>query len=81
MEALTGVMPAIFHIVTAGGAAPNPNLKVTLDKAFKRNGFSINRTIFDKYATLTGRNMTTPSTKVEAEYSWRKPYTFRIKKG
>ena len=58
----------LFMRSGAGGAAPNPNLKVTLDKAFKRNGFSINRTIFDKYATLTGRNMTTPSTKVEAEY-------------
>lgn len=58
----------LFMRSGAGGAAPNPNLKVTLDKAFKKNGFSINRTIFNKYSTLSGRQMTTPSTKVEAEY-------------
>ena len=58
----------LFMRSGAGGAAPNPNLKVTLDKAFKNSGFFINKTIFDKYAKLTGRQMTTPSTKVEADY-------------
>ena len=55
----------LFMRSGAGGAAPNPNLKVTLDKAFKNNGFSINTKLYKKYETLSLSSMTTPSTTVE----------------
>ena len=54
----------LFMRSGAGGAAPNPNLRVTLDKAFKNSGFTINQTLYKKYEKLTGKQMTTPSTKV-----------------
>ena len=51
----------------AGGAAPNPSLKVTLDKAFsKKNGYDLNKTVYDAYSTLTLKELTTPSTTVES---------------
>ena len=56
----------LFMRSGAGGAAPNTNLVVSLDKAFERNGFSINRDVFDGYSELTLKQMTTPSTNVEA---------------
>ena len=37
----------------AGGAAPNNNLVVKLDKAFEKNGFEVNRTAFDSYSNET----------------------------
>ena len=49
----------------AGGAAPNPNLVVTLDKAFENNGFKINKEVFKAYGKLSQSNMTSPSTNVE----------------
>ena len=49
----------------AGGAAPNPNLVVTLDKAFENNGFQINKEVFKAYGKLSQSNMTSPSTNVE----------------
>ena len=49
----------------AGGAAPNPNLVVTLDKAFENNGFKINKEVFKAYKKLSQSNMTSPSTNVE----------------
>ena len=48
----------------AGGAEPNERLVVTLDKAFANNGFKINKTVWNKYGTVSG--MTTPSTQVES---------------
>ena len=53
----------LFMRSGAGGAAPNNNLVVTLDKAFERNGFEINRTVYDAYSKEN--NMTSPSTNVE----------------
>ena len=55
----------LFMRSGAGGAAPNPNLKVTLDKAFKNNGFEINEDVYNAYGTLTLSNMTSPGTNVE----------------
>ena len=49
----------------AGGAAPNPNLVVTLDKAFENNGFKINKEVFKAYKKLSQSNMTSLSTNVE----------------
>ena len=49
----------------AGGAAPNPNLVVTLDKAFENNGFKINKEVFKAYGKLSQSNMTSPGTNVE----------------
>ena len=49
----------------AGGAAPNPNLVVTLDKAFENNGFKINKEVFKAYKKLSQSNMTSPGTNVE----------------
>ena len=49
----------------AGGAAPNPNLVVTLDKAFENNGFQVNKEVFKAYKKLSQSNMTSPSTNVE----------------
>lgn len=60
----------LFMRSGAGGAAPNTNLVVPLDQAFERNGFNINRTIFDAYSTLTQSQMTTPSTNVEQAVSF-----------
>ena len=59
----------LFMRSGAGGAAPNPNLVVNLDKAFEENGFEINRTVFDAYSKLSQGNMTTPSQKVEHSFS------------
>ena len=56
----------LFMRSGAGGAAPNPNLKVTLDKAFKNNGFQINEEVYKAYSTLSLSNMTSPSTTVES---------------
>ena len=55
----------LFMRSGAGGAAPNPNLKVTLDKAFENNGFKINKEVYKAYGTLTLSNMTSPGTNVE----------------
>ena len=55
----------LFMRSGAGGAAPNSNLVVKLDKAFENNGFEINRAVFDAYSTLTLSNMTSPGTNVE----------------
>ena len=60
----------LFMRSGAGGAAPNTNLVVPLDQAFERNGFNINRTIFDAYSTLNQTQMTTPSTNVEQAVSF-----------
>ena len=49
----------------AGGAAPNPNLVVTLDKAFENNGFKINKEVYKAYGKLSQSNMTSPGTNVE----------------
>ena len=56
----------LFMRSGAGGAAPNKNLVVKLDKAFERNGFEINRTVWDAYGSLSNSNMTSPSTTVES---------------
>ena len=53
----------LFMRSGAGGAAPNNNLVVTLDKAFESNGFTINRTVYDGYSKEN--SMTSPSTNVE----------------
>ena len=53
----------LFMRSGAGGAAPNTNLVVRLDKAFRDNGFSINEEVFSGY-TEEG-SMTSPSTNVE----------------
>ena len=50
----------------AGGAAPNPNLVVTLDKAFENNGFQINKEVFKAYGKLSQSQMTSPGTNVES---------------
>ena len=49
----------------AGGAEPNDDYVVKLNKAFTSNGFNINKTVWDKYDDLTLRQLTTPSTVVE----------------
>lgn len=54
----------LFMRSGAGGAAPNDDYVVKMDKAFKDNGFEINETVWNKYGTVSG--MTTPSTKVES---------------
>ena len=59
----------LFMRSGAGGAAPNENLVVKLDAAFKNNGFEINKTVFDAYSKLTNKQLTTPSTKVEHSFS------------
>ena len=57
----------LFMRSGAGGAAPNPSLKVTMDKAFsKKNGYDLNKTVYDAYSTLSLSNMTSPSTTVES---------------
>ncbi len=56
----------LFMRSGAGGAAPNPNLVVTLDKAFENNGFKINKEVFKAYKKLSQRDMTTPSKVVES---------------
>ena len=53
----------LFMRSGAGGAAPNTNLVVKLDAAFKDNGFSINEDLFSGYSNET--NMTSPSTTIE----------------
>ena len=53
----------LFMRSGAGGAAPNTNLVVRLDAAFKSNGFSINEELFKGY-TEEG-SMTSPGTTVE----------------
>ncbi|NLB49075.1 MAG: hypothetical protein GX813_04495 [Erysipelotrichia bacterium] len=63
----------LFMRSGAGGAAPNENFVVYLDQAFERNGFSINRTIFDAYSKLSLSQMTTPSTNVEQAVSFYTP--------
>ena len=50
----------------SGGAGPNSQLVVTLDKAFENNGFSINRTVFDKYNEINSRTIVNSNTKVES---------------
>lgn len=50
----------------AGGAAPNPNLVVTLDKAFENNGFQVNKEVFKAYGKLSQSQMTSPGTNVES---------------
>ena len=59
----------LFMRSGAGGAAPNPNYVVNLDKAFEENGFSINHTVFDAYSKLSQSNMTSPSQNVEHAFS------------
>ena len=54
----------LFMRSGAGGAEPNNDYVVGLDKAFKDNGFEINNVVWGKYGTVSG--MTTPSTKVES---------------
>ncbi len=49
----------------AGGAAPNPNLVVTLDKAFENNGFQVNKEVYKAYKKLSQSQMTSPGTNVE----------------
>ena len=59
----------LFMRSGAGGAAPNSNLVVKLDKAFEDNGFEVNHTVFDAYSSLSNSNMTSPSTTVEHSFS------------
>ncbi len=59
----------LFMRSGAGGAAPNDNLVVKLDAAFENNGFEINRTVWNKFGTLSNSNMTSPSTNVEDSIS------------
>ncbi len=59
----------LFMRSGAGGAAPNTNLVVKLDRAFEDNGFEVNHTVFDKYSSLSNSQMTTPSTQVEHTFS------------
>ena len=59
----------LFMRSGAGGAEPNTGLVVTLDKAFEKAGFDINRTVFDKYSSLSQSQMTTPSTNVEHSFN------------
>ena len=56
----------LFMRSGAGGAAPNDDYVVKLDKAFKKNGFRINETVWGKYDTIDSGKMTTPSTTVES---------------
>ena len=67
----------LFMRSGAGGAAPNTNLVVKLDRAFEDNGFSINRTVFDRYSTLSQSQMTNPGTNVE--HSFNNFYTDEMK--
>ena len=53
----------LFMRSGAGGAAPNTNLVVRLDAAFKNNGFSINEELFKGYSEEG--SMTSPGTNVE----------------
>ena len=53
----------LFMRSGAGGAAPNTNLVVRLDAAFKDNGFSINENLFKEYSEEG--SMTSPGTNVE----------------
>ena len=55
----------LFMRSGAGGAAPNDSFVVNLDKAFEKNGFTINRTVFDAYTKSDLKTMTSPSTNVE----------------
>ena len=50
----------------AGGAAPNDELVVTLEKAFETNGFNINKTLLNQYQT---GSVTNPNQNVEASPS------------
>ena len=59
----------LFMRSGAGGAAPNPNLVVKLDQAFKDNGFKVNNKVFKAYKKLSQSNMTSPSQTVEATFS------------
>ena len=63
----------IYYRSGAGGAAPNDDLVVPLDQAFEDNGFNINRTIFDKYSTLSrsgqGADMSNANSTIEHEFS------------
>ena len=59
----------LFMRSGAGGAAPNEGLVVKLDKAFEDAGFDINRTVFNKYSSLSNSQMTSPSTQVEHSFS------------
>ena len=53
----------LFMRSGAGGAAPNTNLVVRLDAAFKESGFSINEELFKGYSEEG--SMTSPGTNVE----------------
>lgn len=70
----------IYYRSGAGGAAPNDDLVIPLDQAFEDNGFKINRTVFNAYATLgrSGGNaeMSNANSKIEASFS---VYTDAIK--
>ena len=60
----------LFMRSGAGGAAPNDDFVVHLDEGFKKNGFEINQTVWDKYGIwIDEKNdktyMTTPSNTVE----------------
>ena len=68
----------LFMRSGAGGAAPNNNLVVSLDKAFENNGFSINRDVFDGYSKEG--SMTSPGTNVE-KYSETKADKFNAEYG
>ncbi|MCQ2799885.1 MAG: glycoside hydrolase family 3 C-terminal domain-containing protein [Bacilli bacterium] len=59
----------LFMRSGAGGASPNTNLVVSLDKAFKNNGFKINNTVFKAYSKLSNSQMTNPGTQVEHAFS------------
>ncbi len=55
----------LFMRSGAGGAAPNPDLVVNLGPAFEKNGFEINRTVYNKLKTWGSQDLTKPSTEVE----------------
>ena len=53
----------MYYRSGAGGAAPNENYVINLEKAFTTNGFNINKTLLDKY---TSGNANNPRQSVEA---------------
>ncbi|MCQ2776316.1 MAG: glycoside hydrolase family 3 C-terminal domain-containing protein [Bacilli bacterium] len=59
----------LFMRSGAGGAAPNETFMVKLDQAFIENGFSINKTLWNKYQALELKNICDPDTNRECAVS------------
>ena len=70
---------SMFMRSGAGGAAPNDNLVVKLDKAFEDNGFTINHTVFDQYTEIKQDGFLQNNKIVQIEHKFSGFYTDAMK--